>query len=316
MEDFGISIYSKSNSERSAALRAAARQKSQSRRISLVVLSVVLVPVVAAWLLFCNYNNNNKLVLASLATRNVVYNQELSNYCVGDIYQPALAAGALAPAVVVVHGGAWTTGSKGGPDTQPIVDRLVKEGFVVFDINYRLEGQGGGFPNNANDVKNAVKFLSQKANIYHVNRDKVAILGISAGGQLALLAAYDPTIAHHNINAVVAIAPVTNLVVSDNPMIAALFPKNDLARRLVASPIAYANSGVPTLLIHGTNDSAVPFHQSELLTDALSKNHIPVELEPIARADHNFILMPSRAQEQALILIVRYLKTELHIDAV
>jgi acetyl esterase/lipase len=260
----------------SSALRVVARQKTGKRRnlarrlsIGLIVAAIALIPV-------CQYAaKEHKPPSAPTVIRNVVYDQGLCSYCVGDIYQPSLAPGALAPAVIVVHGGAWTTGTKGGPDTQPIVDRLVHEGFAVFDINYRLEAQGGTFPNNANDVKKAVEFIAQSAGIYHIDPQRVALLGISAGGQLALLAAYDPAVSHRCVNAAVAIAPVTNLVAIDNPMIAVDFPKNNPSRRLSASPVTYANSAVPTLLIHGADDRVIPIHSLScspmLSTSAISR---------------------------------------------
>lgn len=245
--------------------------------------------------------------------QDVVYNQKLASFCTGDIHIPALSEGALAPAVIVVHGGSWTAGSKNGPDTAPIVERLVDKGFIVFDINYRLQNQGGAFPHNVDDVKSAIQFLSQSAPNYCIDAKNLAVVGVSSGGQLALLAAYDPQIGKHYVNSVVAIAPATDLTKLGNPLVTLLFPKEQQpAKRLDASPISHVQNGISTLLIHGTSDPVMPIEQSKELEDALNNAHVPVRFEPIAGADHGFITRAGEQQDQALSLITQFLVTQLN----
>jgi dipeptidyl aminopeptidase/acylaminoacyl peptidase len=55
----------------------------------------------------------------------------------------------------------------------------------------------------------------------------------------------------------------------------------------IASPVPYINENTPPfLLIHGTNDTTVPYEQSEVMYDALVANQIPVDLIGIEGANH------------------------------
>ena len=82
-----------------------------------------------------------------------------------DVYQPAnLAAGSRAPAVVWIHGGGWTGGTKNEARAQSIAADLVKAGYVVLSVDYRLGN--GAWPTNLFDCKNAVRFLRANAAKY------------------------------------------------------------------------------------------------------------------------------------------------------
>jgi len=103
-----------------------------------------------------------------------------------DIYQPEKRDGPL-PAVVVVHGGAWFHGDK-STYAFGLHDRwLAAQGYVVFDVQYRTSG---GWPAPLADVKCAVRWVKRNAARYGVDADRLALIGRSAGGHLALMAAY------------------------------------------------------------------------------------------------------------------------------
>lgn len=91
------------------------------------------------------------------------------------------------PGVVVMHGGAWNGGRR---SEYPRWNRwLAARGYVVFDVDYRLAPQ----PNwelATGDVLCAVGTIKAQAVHWGVNPERLALLGRSAGGHLALLAAY------------------------------------------------------------------------------------------------------------------------------
>jgi acetyl esterase/lipase len=99
------------------------------------------------------------------------------------------------PAVMLVHGGSWTGGDKDqffrmGP-------RLADSGFVAASINYRLVPDGV-FPRNVQDCICALAFLRGHAAEYGIDPDRIAVMGYSAGAQLASLvgiASDDPALA-------------------------------------------------------------------------------------------------------------------------
>jgi acetyl esterase/lipase len=90
-------------------------------------------------------------------------------------------------AIVVVHGGAWFQGDK-STHAFGLHDRwLAAQGYVVFDVQYRLSGQ---WPAPLTDVKCAIRWVRANAARYGVDPDRIAIMGRAAGAHLALLAAY------------------------------------------------------------------------------------------------------------------------------
>jgi acetyl esterase/lipase len=103
-----------------------------------------------------------------------------------DVYPPARTDGP-APAVIVIHGGGWSSGDKG--ETPLANERLAAAGYAVFDVQYRLE-PAGSWKGAVGDIKCAVGWVKEHARQEGVDPARVTLLGRSAGGHLALLAAY------------------------------------------------------------------------------------------------------------------------------
>src|SRR5258705_13188266 len=92
-------------------------------------------------------------------------------------------------AIVVVHGGAWRHGDKG---ENPWSNQwLVERGYLVLDIQYTL-APVADWRVPVKDVQCAVAWLRVHAAELNVDPERVTLLGRSAGGHLALLAAYLP----------------------------------------------------------------------------------------------------------------------------
>jgi acetyl esterase/lipase len=90
------------------------------------------------------------------------------------------------PCVVVIHGGSWAAGdSRQLPELNT---ELAKEGYCVASINYRL-APASTFPAPVEDVAAALRFLTAHATELAINADRFFLLGRSAGGQVALVAA-------------------------------------------------------------------------------------------------------------------------------
>jgi acetyl esterase/lipase len=105
-----------------------------------------------------------------------------------DVY-PARRGQGPAPAVIVIHGGGWSNGDKGETPLQS--ERLAAAGYAVYDIQYRLE-PAPNWRAALGDVKCAVGWLRQHAGQEGIDPAHITLLGRSAGGHLALLAAYAP----------------------------------------------------------------------------------------------------------------------------
>jgi acetyl esterase/lipase len=117
--------------------------------------------------------------------RNITYYTVDSVILQLDIYFPKVMSG-KAPAVLYVHGGAWTIGDKNiGAGSEDVV-ALTAAGFIVVPVNYRL-APAFKFPAMIEDAKCAVRFLRANANQYGINADKIGAYGGSAGGHLVSL---------------------------------------------------------------------------------------------------------------------------------
>ena len=88
------------------------------------------------------------------------------------------------PGVIMIHGGGWKSGNKN--QMQVLAQEITSKGYSCFTIEYRLSLEAK-YPQAIYDVKNAIKFIKDNAKRFHVDPDKIAVLGCSSGGQMAAL---------------------------------------------------------------------------------------------------------------------------------
>lgn len=107
-----------------------------------------------------------------------------------DVFTPRRPATGRRPALVYVHGGAWTLGFRQHQGL-PLLVEAARRGFVGIQPSYRLSPLAT-FPDHLVDVKRAIAWVRDHADDLGVDPDYVAISGGSAGGHLAALAALTP----------------------------------------------------------------------------------------------------------------------------
>jgi hypothetical protein len=91
-------------------------------------------------------------------------------------------SGPLRPAIVFVHGGAWTHGHR---SSTPAWDRWLSElGYEVFDVEYRMPPPVRWL-DEIGDVKAALGWVVAHAADYHVAIDRISVMGSSAGANLS-----------------------------------------------------------------------------------------------------------------------------------
>jgi alpha-L-fucosidase 2 len=200
------------------------------------------------------------------------------------------------PAAIVVHGGGWVRGDK-RVDVEPLFKPLSDAGIAWFSINYRLAGNALQFGAAIEDVKDAIRFVKAHSAEYRVDPDRIALIGESAGGQLAAMAALsgDPAL---SVRTVVAMYAPTDLVslVRDSDLIpqsirdsiqGTPFQSVILALLSRLSPIDNIVTGMPPFLfIHGTADQLVPFEQSEAMCARIKTAGASCEVFPVEGAGH------------------------------
>ena len=107
-----------------------------------------------------------------------------------DIWLPPGNVQRSGVAFVYLHGSAWYLLDK-DYGTRPLFKQLTAQGHVVMDVAYRLMPEVDIY-GMVGDVKRAVAWMKESAGRYGVNPDRIVLAGASAGGHLALLAAYTP----------------------------------------------------------------------------------------------------------------------------
>ena len=94
------------------------------------------------------------------------------------------------PVVVLVHGGCWKADYATLRDLAPMGDALKADGIASWNVEYRRLGQpGSGWPGTYLDIGRAIDHLRQVAPTYMLDLTRVAVVGHSAGGHLAMWAA-------------------------------------------------------------------------------------------------------------------------------
>jgi acetyl esterase/lipase len=106
-----------------------------------------------------------------------------------DLWRPA-GGDVSGMGLVYIHGGGWTTLDKDF-GTKPFFRHLVGQGHTVMDVAYRLCPEVDIY-GMVGDVKRAIAWMKANASDYGVSPEKIAIVGSSTGGHLALLAGNAP----------------------------------------------------------------------------------------------------------------------------
>ena len=221
------------------------------------------------------------------------------------------------PAVVAIHGGGWRGGTKNSYGRE--VARLAGRGFAVVSVEYVLSSPGHPtWPDNLDDVREAVRWVRRHATFYGIDPHRIAALGSSAGGHLAELLGTnalgdDP---EARVDAVVNLYGPSDLAglfrspgaVMPLRMYLGRDPKDGPELYAAASPIAHASgTSAPTLLIHGEADQLVPVSQSLAMAAKLCGAGVPAEVFVVPRAAHAFGLKVF--DEDLVPRIVEFLET-------
>ena len=239
------------------------------------------------------YRYTETLYSSSLISENVVYrtapslnapyaieNNTTDEDLEMDIYVPQGDTNTLRPAIIFAHSGGFLTGNKNHDDMMAFCDSLSRKGYVTATINYRL----GFYPiSNINmhgtravyrgiqDGMAAVRYMRANASTYDVDPDKIYFVGSSAGSFIGLHSLYmDEDEIPSEVGAVSyinSVPPFNHTAPDLGPLnIGDHLTYNGKPDALVAlwgaiqSPtMINSDDDSPVFLIHGGNDSVVPF---------------------------------------------------------
>ncbi|HEU4662537.1 MAG TPA: alpha/beta fold hydrolase, partial [Dokdonella sp.] len=188
------------------------------------------------------------------------------------------------PVVCLLHGGFWRV-PYGRDELTAMAEDLALSGFAVWNIEYRRVGEaGGGWPGTLQDVADAIDRLAQLSRDHvRLDLDRVALVGHSAGGQLALAAAagaqgVGARVAPRRVRpiAVAGLAALTDLDLAyrldcGNGAVKELIggtPDEFTDRYDNASPLRLLPLRIAQLIVHGTADTVVPVEMARHYVDA------------------------------------------------
>lgn len=229
----------------------------------------------------------------------IVYNQEKNRALHLDAFISKKQE--LNPAVIMIHGGGWRSGNK--KQMQVMGQKIASKGYSCFAIEYRLSLEAK-YPQAIYDVKNAIKFIKDNAKRFHVDPNKMAILGCSSGGQMAALIGttngdltLEDTLNKSKSTATVhAIIDVDGILAFKHPEseegeMAAFWLNGTYEENPTnwenASPLTHTNKSTPPILF--INSSLDRFHAGrDDMIAILNQNTIYNEVKTIQNSPHSF----------------------------
>jgi len=224
---------------------------------------------------------------------NVVYRPD-SERGVLDIMLPE-GAGPF-PAVLCIHGGAWSGGDKSM--MHPFGEEFLKLGIASLFPNYRLTGTHP-HPAQEQDIFAALEWAAANAERFRLDVTRFGITGASAGGHLTALVGLKATKKRdigYTIRCMAPVCPPTDFFAfsRDNPSLRSVLEalvggeleKNEAVIRDV-SPIFHVHEKAPPCLVtHGAIDSVVPPAQATSFVDALKSVGVEAEVILVPGVDH------------------------------
>lgn len=243
-----------------------------------------------------------------------------------DVFSPR-APGRGRPAVIYVHGGAWTLGFR---DRQggPLLTEMAARGWVGFLPGYRLS-PAATYPDHLVDVKRAIAWVRAHADEWGVDPDHVVLSGGSAGGHLAAMAALtanDPSLqpgfedADTSVQACVPfygvydVGPHVEGHVDDFErflarwVVKAEFDEDPAAWERFR-PVAHVRADAPPfLIVHGDRDTLTSPGEARRFAARLAEvSTAPVGYAELPGGQHAFDVFPSVRSAHVLRGVARFL---------
>jgi acetyl esterase/lipase len=204
-------------------------------------------------------------------------------------------------AVVIFPGGGYSI-LAGDLEGREVADWFADRGFVSFILSYRLSAHGYLLPVPLLDARRAIQTVRARAADYHINPNRIVVIGFSAGGHLAALAGTEFVPGNPDAeDAIDRVSSRPDFLVLGYPWIGALsgdashpsycqvFHVMDQCDALRAKydPVLHVTKDTPhTFIYHTFNDQSVPVEQSLQFYDALVKAGVDSELHVFANGPH------------------------------
>jgi acetyl esterase/lipase len=244
-----------------------------------------------------------------------------------DVYRPNT-PGEHRPALLYVHGGAWTVGSK-REQGLPLLQHMARNGWVCFSADYRLS-PGATFPDHLIDVKSALAWIREHGSEYGADPSFVAVSGGSAGGHLAALVGLTENDPRYQSGfeavdtSVQSVVPIYGVYDATNrfgaqtddyvtllmePLVIKAFLGEEPDKFREASPIDRIHPNIPPfLVIQGDNDTLAPVIEARaFVTELRRQSTASVVYIEFPGAQHIFDLFYSYQSAQMVEAVLSFL---------
>ena len=213
-----------------------------------------------------------------------------------DVFSTQEKSSELKPAVLLIHGGGWSSGDRSL--MHPLADRIAKHGYVAVTPEYRLSPEAP-YPAAVDDLKQTIQWIQKNASGYGIDPDRIALLGCSAGAQLAGLVGLttDSVSAIINIDGIMDFTSEEARKYEDDPARESTPAERWLGGRYAdfsevwkeASPFYHVDRNSPPILF--INSSQERFHAGrDAVIEKLNEFSIYSEVHTFNDASHCFWL--------------------------
>jgi acetyl esterase/lipase len=238
-----------------------------------------------------------------------------------DLYVPE--AGVAVPAILLIHGGGWAGGDKGGEGMVEFAMFAVDQGYAAVSVNYTLTKFAGGtprgskirgaWPDNLYDCKSALRWMRRISSAIGIDQSRIGVCGGSAGGHLALLCGLSSSCAELNQNGgaleedgsvrcVVDFYGIPDVRKFETYSLMQEADRGDARALALASPVEHVSKeSPPVLVVHGAADSDVELSLSEEFVSAMRSRGAPHVFKVLPGAGHGFGLRSSGEDLRPLV---------------
>ena len=233
-----------------------------------------------------------------------------------DIYEPTDNPDQNKPAIVFVHGGGFTGGSRGGMSWLP--DAFARRGYLTVSISYRLKGQNppadpdyfffdpsiaDAVHASAVDAKAAIRWLRANADDLGINTNRIFIGGTSAGGFISMHAGITD-----DSDYLTDLPGQTPLAINNPDQTAEVHGILNFCGG--ANLAGFDPDDPPVFMIHTVGDNVVPVILADLVEDELIANDIPYEYYRRENGGHCGFFSQTIDGLGFVDLLVRFMNTQ------
>lgn len=311
------------------------RVESRHRRGRFAPIALSILVVAAIGLTGCQRGADPTIATGSAAPsaagptieRDIVYRDSGGEELALDVCTPPVEEGTTPsplPAVILLHGGGFTQGSRNDEGIQNLCVWLAENGYIGVPVSYRLAA-ATVFPAQLEDVQAAVTWLRDPAQAarFGIDPARIGVLGSSAGAILAMSMGTfgeGPLTEGSRVGAVVSLSGVSTMTADalelgeptpeSASMLLTYLGCETVAECPVsvdASPITHVAAGDSPGLFLASDNELVPYQQSQVLADALTAVGVPATAIVDPGTSHGLPLMTGTNRALVLEFLDTYL---------